>query len=101
MALSALIHKNKSKPVATATLATPATHDREKVVTVANVASVAVANTTESKNPQLLVIVWTPTGNQMQVEARDDRHAAFLIRMNPKPLHPITDQETGGDYGEA
>jgi hypothetical protein len=59
------------------------------------------ANDQESKNPQLLVTVWTPAGNQMQVEARDARHAAFLIRMNPKPLHTTTDQDTDGDHGEA
>lgn len=86
MALSALIHKSESKAVATATVATPATHDKEKEVTVANVASVAVANPTESKNPELLVTVWTPAGNPMTVKARDTEHVAFLIRMNPKPV---------------
>jgi len=49
MALSALIHKNKSKQVATATLATPATHDGQTGASVANVASVAVANPQNSK----------------------------------------------------
>lgn len=44
MALSALIHKPKSKPIATATVATPATHTPHYRPTVANVASVAVAN---------------------------------------------------------
>jgi len=49
MALSALIHKSKFKPVATATVATPATHNHKNRPTVANVASVAVANPTHSK----------------------------------------------------
>ena len=92
MALSALIHKNKSKPVATATVATPATHNRQNRPTVANVASVAVANPTKSKNPELLVTVWTPAGNPMQIQARDAEHAAFLVRMNPKPAQPIEGQ---------
>lgn len=52
MALSALIHKNKSKSFATATVATPATHSHQIRPTVANVASVAVANPTESKTIQ-------------------------------------------------
>lgn len=52
MALSALIHKNKPKPIATATVATPATHNHRNRPTVANVASVAVANPTESKTIQ-------------------------------------------------
>ncbi|WP_427500760.1 hypothetical protein ACQE3E_15460 [Methylomonas sp. MED-D] len=52
MALSALIHKNKSKPVAKATVATPATHNDRNRPTVANVASVAVAKPTESKTIQ-------------------------------------------------
>lgn len=92
MALSALIHKSKSVPVATLTAATIATQDTETRLTVAKVASVTVANPTKSKNPELLVSVWTPAGNQMQVQARDAEHAAFLIRMNPKPLQPIEGQ---------
>ncbi|ATG89704.1 hypothetical protein [Methylomonas koyamae] len=44
MALSALIHKPKFKPIATATVATPATDSPYSRPTVANVASVAVAN---------------------------------------------------------
>ncbi len=44
MTLSALIHKPKSKPIATATAATTATHCPHIQLTVANVASVAVAN---------------------------------------------------------
>jgi len=44
MALSALIHKSQSKPIATATVATPATDSPYSLPSVANVASVAVAN---------------------------------------------------------
>ena len=100
MTLSALIHKSNTVPVATLTVATTATQDTVIPATVAKVASVTVANPTEPKNPQLVVTVWTPAGNQMQVEARDARHAAFLVRMNQKTLHPLTDQDTGGDHGE-
>lgn len=85
MALSALIHKSKTVPVATLTLASIATQDTETRPTVAKVASVTVANPTESINPELLVTVWTPAGNSMQVPARDAEHAAFLLKMNPKP----------------
>lgn len=93
MALSALIHKNKSGHLATLTVATIATHDTETPATVAKVATVTVANPTKSKNPELLVTVWTPAGNPMQVLARDSEHAAFLIRMNPKPA------QGGGTWG--
>jgi hypothetical protein len=89
MALSALIHKTKSVPVATVTVAT---QDTETPATVAKVATVTVANIMESKNPELLVTVWTPAGNPMQVQARDAEHAAFLLRMNPKPAQPIEDR---------
>ena len=85
MGLSALIHKSKSVPIATLTVATIATQDTETPITVAKVASVTVANPTESKNPELLVTVWTPAGNSMTIQARDAEHAAFLISMNPKP----------------
>jgi hypothetical protein len=54
-------------------VATPATHDREKAATVANVASVAVANPTESKNPGLLVTVWTPESRPDDAFFADDR----------------------------
>ena len=47
--------------------------------------NIGAANPTESKNPELLVTVWTPAGNPMQVQAMDTEHAAFLLRMNPKP----------------
>jgi len=49
MALSALIHKSKTVPVATLTVATQDTETRPSVATVA---SVAVANPTESKTIQ-------------------------------------------------
>jgi hypothetical protein len=85
MALSALIHKSKSGHLATLTLATNATQSQPPAPTVAKVATVTVAKPTESKNPELLVIVWTPAENPMVVEARDVEHAAFLVRMNPNP----------------
>lgn len=65
----------------------------ESVATVAIVATGA-----ESKNPELIVTVWTPAGNPMQVQARDSEHAAFLIRMNPKPAHPIQTEYQLPDY---
>jgi hypothetical protein len=36
------------------------------------------------------VTCFTPAGNPMEVEARDEKHAAWLKRMNPKPqgIHP-------------
>jgi len=89
MALSALIHKPKSSTLATSTVAT---QDTETQATVAKVATVTVANPTESKNPELQVTVWTPAGHPMQVQARDAKHASFLLRMNPKPAQPIEDQ---------
>lgn len=90
------------KPGRVATVATTATQQGEAVKSVANVAVVAgVDSPTELKNPELLVTVWTPAGNPMQVQARDTEHAAFLLRMNPKPTHPLTDQDLGGDHGEA
>ena len=49
MMLFDLIHKNESMQVATATLATPATHGDKPPATVANVASVAVANAQNEK----------------------------------------------------
>ncbi len=49
MALFDLIHKPKSTPIATLTVATVATQSAEPPVTVAKVASVTVANYTESK----------------------------------------------------
>lgn len=49
MALSALIHKSKTVPVATLTVATIATQDTETRPTVAKVATVTVANLPKSK----------------------------------------------------
>jgi len=87
MALSALIHKSKLGHLATvtlATIATIATQDTETPVTVAKVASVTVANSTESKNPELLVTVWTPAGNPIEVQAKDAEHAKWLLSANRK-----------------
>lgn len=53
MTLSALIHKNKCKPVATSTVATIASQDTEPLQTVANVAAVTVANHAESNKAQI------------------------------------------------
>lgn len=33
----------------------------------------------------LTVICYTPNGKPVEVEARDEEHAAWLLRMNPKP----------------
>lgn len=55
MALSALIHKSKTVPVATLTVATIATHYAKTPATVAKVASVTVANPQKFKNAPLLI----------------------------------------------
>lgn len=55
MALSALIHKNKSEHLATLTVATIATQDTETRPTVAKVATVTVANPRESKTAPLSI----------------------------------------------
>lgn len=49
MSLSDLIYKKRKNEVATATVATPATHGAEKPRSVATVARVAVANTEEER----------------------------------------------------
>jgi len=42
----------------------------------------------EPNHDALVVTVYTPAGNALEVEARDEEHAEFLQRMNPKPtLH--------------
>jgi hypothetical protein len=51
--------------------------------TVAIVATVAVANIKNSKT--LFATCHTPEGNPLRVPARDERHAAWLTRMNPPP----------------
>lgn len=33
----------------------------------------------------MIVTCYTPNGNPIEVEARDQEHAEFLRRMNPKP----------------
>ena len=43
------------------------------------------AEIVEALQAELIVTVWTPAGNPMTIQARDAEHAAFLIRMNPKP----------------
>jgi hypothetical protein len=83
MTLSSLIHKkSKSREIATATAATPATHDDQDWLTVANVASVAVA-IHPKMNPRLLhspeqVFIDEREGETLQGEQfsyeEDDRH---------------------------
>jgi hypothetical protein len=41
---------------------------------------------TEPLPGPLVVTCYTPAGGQIQVEARDEEHAAWLKQMNPKPL---------------
>ena len=55
MALSALIHKSKSLPVVTLTVATIATQDANPPATVATVATVTVANPQKSKSASLFI----------------------------------------------
>lgn len=83
MALSDLIHKRKTRQVATATVATPATNESVAEGAVANVASVAVASPAELQNEVITVVCYTPAGNPISVLAKDAEHAKFLERMNP------------------
>lgn len=87
MVLSELIHKNKTGQVATATGATPATNKRKYIESVANVASVAVANpdSSESNNTNILVECYSPAGNSIVVTAKNEEHATWLRQVNPKP----------------
>lgn len=95
MALSALIHKNKAKPIATATVATPATHNHRNRPTVANVASVAVAKPAESKTIQpgdrqklldyLAAIGETDQGMIDEVLTECGKDAAILARAYNRP----------------
>ena len=46
----------------------------------------------ELPNPKpnaIMVIVYTPNGNAMEIEARDEAHAVWLQQMNPKPPQGI------------
>ncbi len=40
---------------------------------------------TEPLPGPLVVTCYTPAGNPIQVEAKDDEHAAWLLQMNPQP----------------
>ena len=37
----------------------------------------------------IMVIVYTPNGNAIEIEARDEAHAVWLQQMNPKPPQGI------------
>jgi hypothetical protein len=39
----------------------------------------------DPKPNAIMVIVYTPNGNAIEIEARDEAHAALLQQMNPKP----------------
>jgi tRNA G18 (ribose-2'-O)-methylase SpoU len=45
------------------------------------------AERTTSEIVKQLVRCWTPAGIPIDVEARDQAHAAFLRKMNPEPNH--------------
>lgn len=85
MILSALIHKNKSRQVATLTVAATATLEAPEVGTVAKVATVTVASPPEQEPEGMFVTVYTPNGKTLAVYARDTEHAEWLQRMNPAP----------------
>jgi hypothetical protein len=40
-----------------------------------------------------IIDCYTPNGQLIKVEARDAEHAAFLIRMNPKPKEFLTNEQ--------
>lgn len=39
----------------------------------------------DPKPNALMVTVYTPNGDPLEVEAKDEAHAVFLMKMNPKP----------------
>ncbi|HBA66970.1 MAG TPA: hypothetical protein DCZ48_12490 [Methylococcaceae bacterium] len=84
MTLSALIHKRKSKVVATLTVATIATQDTDSPPRVSKVASLAAV----SKSDALVVVCYTPAGNPIAVQACNAEHAEWLRRVNPAPASP-------------
>jgi len=43
----------------------------------------------DPKPNAIMVIVYTPNGNAMEIEARDEAHAVSLQQMNPKPPQGI------------
>lgn len=43
----------------------------------------------DPKPNAIMVIVYTPNGNAIEIEARDEAHAALLQQMNPKPPQGI------------
>ena len=86
---SVATHKNQ--------VATPQSTNNKGVASVAVVAT--QNNKVESKNDtekSLIVTVYTPNGQAMQVLAKDQAHADFLIRMNPPPHEstPILESRT-------
>ncbi|MGZ8916178.1 MAG: hypothetical protein ACXW1Z_24115 [Methylobacter sp.] len=80
MALSDLIHKNKSKPTATLTNATLATYSTKAGPTVAEVAKVAVANHTESKTEPLTAPDTGSTERKPVHGSLNPRHKAAILR---------------------
>ena len=67
-------------------LANPANYEAENINTtlqISKLAELAVPNNHTS------VICYTPNGKAIEVEASSPEHAAFLIRMNPKPIKEI------------
>ena len=43
----------------------------------------------DPKPNAIMVIVYTPNGNTIEIEARDEAHSALLQQMNPKPPQGI------------
>ena len=43
----------------------------------------------DPKPNAIMVIVYTPNGNAIEIEARDEAHAVWLQQMNPKPPQGI------------
>ena len=43
----------------------------------------------DPKPNAIMVIVYTPNGNTIEIEARDEAHAVLLQQMNPKPPQGI------------
>ena len=73
--LSELIHKKKVGKVEKP--------DIDTLSTVAEVATVTVANQEVVKDLNLSVVCYTPAGSPITVQARDDENANWLKKMNP------------------
>lgn len=85
MSLLSLIRKKREGDIATATLATFATHEQENGPTVATVATVAVANPTEEIFTKPDPIPWDNRRTCMQCANLTGYGCLAVLRMEIKP----------------